>query len=242
MTVHSAHKALFKLDQYFELETFPPGTAVDSLAALFSLRFAVFCEECGFMPPSAYPDRSESDAFDPAAAHFAARNAAQRVIGTSRLVLVPPGDPFPFEAHCQPFPDFERPDPTQSAEVSRLAVDRSYRRRAGDTISGINPADLEGPRVPGEKGADKRVNAPLLILGLYREMYRYSRANGIRYWYAAMERSLARVLALYGFVFKPIGLEQDYHGPVTPYLGDLRDLEDLVRSHNPKLLDWFQHG
>ena len=107
---------------------------------------------------------------------------------------------------------------------------------------GINPADLEGPRTPGERGADKRVNAPLLVLGLYREMYRYSRAHGIRYWYAAMERSLAKVLALYGFVFKPIGPEQDYYGPVTPYLGDLRDLEDLVRSYNPKLLDWFQHG
>ncbi|MEQ8264455.1 PEP-CTERM/exosortase system-associated acyltransferase [Pseudohaliea sp.] len=237
-----AAQALTALDQYFELEVFPPGAPTENLEKLYALRFSIFCEECGFMPTDHYPDGLERDNWDPAAAHFAARNADHRIVGTSRLVLVPPGDPFPYEAHCQPFPGFQPPDPAESAEVSRLAVDRSYRRRAGDTVYGINPADLEGPRTPGEQGADKRVNAPLLVLGLYREMYRYSRAHGIRYWYAAMERSLAKVLALYGFVFKPIGPEQDYYGPVTPYLGDLRDLEDLVRSYNPKLLDWFQHG
>jgi len=237
-----AARVLGALDDYFELEALPPGVPASALEELYGLRFKVFCEECGFLSPTAYPDCLECDVYDPAAAHFAARNVDGRVIGTSRLVRVDVGDPFPFEAHCRPFPEFKPPDPMQSAEVSRLAVDASYRRRSGDTLSGVNPADLEGPRVAGKSGSDKRVNAPLLVLGLYREMYRYSRANGIRYWYAAMERPLARTLALYGFVFKPIGPEQDYYGPVTPYLGDLRDLEELVRGYNPKLLDWFQHG
>jgi N-acyl amino acid synthase of PEP-CTERM/exosortase system len=228
------------LDRYFSLEALPPGTPDSALDELYTLRYAVFCEECRFMPPENYPDGRERDGYDPTAAHFCVRNAERQIIGTSRLALVSAGDPFPYEAHCRAFADFVAPDPAESAEISRLAIHASYRRRAGDSLSGVNPADMQGPRQPGAEGADKRINAPLLALGLYRQMYQYSRANGIRYWFAAMEKPLARVLALYGFRFRPIGPEQDYYGPVTPYLGDLRDLEEHLDSVKPDLLQWFQ--
>jgi len=243
MTVAAAEQALIKLDDYFQLESLPPGSPTGSLSPLFALRFAVFCEECNFLSPNDYPNGLESDDYDSGSAHFAARNPDHRVVGTSRLVLVGSETTFPYEAHCDTFANFRPPDRAASAEVSRLAVDRTYRRRAGDSLSGVNTLDLKGPRHPGTRGgSDKRVNAPLLVLGLYREMYRYSRANGIRYWYAAMEKPLAKVLAMYGFAFTPIGPEQDYYGPVTPYLGDLRDLEELVRGYKPELLEWFQNG
>lgn len=240
MTADIAHKAIATLDEYFELTAYPPGTAVESAKPLFGLRFAVFCKECGFLPEADYPEEFESDKYDPKAAQFAARNAEGRVVGTSRLVMPSPETSFPFLTHCKTYEDYELPSFAECAEVSRLAVDRSYRRRAGDTLSGVNPAELEGARLPGRQGPDKRVNAPLLVLGLYREMYRYSRANGIRYWFAAMERSLAKVLSLYGFAFEAIGPEQDYYGPVRPYVGDLRSLERFLRGYNANLLTWFQ--
>lgn len=71
-------------------------------------------------------------------------------------------------------------------------------------------------------------------------MYQHSVRAGIRYWYAAMERPLARVLERMGFPFEQVGPETDYFGPVTPYMADLRRLEVLVGGRNPALLAWMQ--
>jgi N-acyl amino acid synthase of PEP-CTERM/exosortase system len=71
-------------------------------------------------------------------------------------------------------------------------------------------------------------------------MYKYSIEIGVRYWYAAMERSLARSLSRMGFCFQQIGLETDYYGIVAPYIADLRELEDRVGASNPALLAWLQ--
>jgi hypothetical protein len=55
-----------------------------------------------------------------------------------------------------------------------------------------------------------------------------------------MEKSLARALARYEFIFTPIGLETDYFGRVTPYMIDLRELEARVGALNPVLMDWLR--
>jgi N-acyl amino acid synthase of PEP-CTERM/exosortase system len=70
-------------------------------------------------------------------------------------------------------------------------------------------------------------------------MYRHSRQNGIRYWYAAMERSLARSLEKMGFKFVPIGPQVDYYGPVTPHMVDLNDLDERLKRENKFLAAWF---
>ena len=61
-------------------------------------------------------------------------------------------------------------------------------------------------------------------------MYAYSRKNGIRHWYAVMERPLARSLLRLNFAFKAIGPQTDYYGPVMPYLADIRELGSASRS------------
>jgi N-acyl amino acid synthase of PEP-CTERM/exosortase system len=71
-------------------------------------------------------------------------------------------------------------------------------------------------------------------------MYVYSLENNIRFWYAAMERSLARLLCRYGFDFHALGPEVDYHGPVTVYMADLRNLEANLAASNGELLRWLQ--
>jgi N-acyl amino acid synthase of PEP-CTERM/exosortase system len=85
-----------------------------------------------------------------------------------------------------------------------------------------------------------REDSPLILLSLYREMYEYSLENGIRYWYAAMERSLARALTRMGFSFRQIGPATDYYGPVAPYVADLRELETRLGEFNPGLLAWMR--
>lgn len=238
-----AAASLGALAKYFSLHSYQQGSAGAELNDLYALRYQIYCLECHFLNAARYPDGLEIDDYDQRSAHFSATNADGVVAGTARLVLPLADDPFPFFDHCPPFPDFEPPAEAESGEVSRLAVKREYRRRAGDTLWGINQSHLKGPSAQDESPhGEKRVNAPLLVLGLYRQIYRFSCENGIRYWYAAMEKGLARVLRIYGFHFTPIGPESDYYGPVTPYLGDLRKLERELEASNPALMWWFRSG
>lgn len=235
--------SLAALSRYFTLEAHDWAHDNKALLELYALRYQVYCLERDFLSPEKYPGGLESDEDDSRSVHFAARNRDGVVAGTARLVLGSSGEALPFEEHCPASVDFSPPPPTFTAEVSRLAVSKAYRRRVGDTPYGVNARELGKPAGnPDGVGRERRSNAPLLVLGLYRQMYRYSREHGIRYWYAAMERSLARVLGLYGFDFKPIGEERDYYGPVRPYLGDLDLLEKELQASNPALLAWFRSG
>lgn len=233
--------ALQGVDRYFYLRCHEHASEAE-LRPIYALRYAIYCEECGFLPSEDYPDQLESDEYDVHSALFSAVNEGEEVVGTSRLVLGREVEQqLPFVSHCPPNADFEFPPAAESAEISRLAVHSNYRRRKGDTLFGVNEEELK--REPGEKDAasgERRANAPLLVLGLYREMYCYSKANDIRYWYAAMEASLARVLSHFGFKFTVIGPRQDYYGPVRPYLGDLRKLEKELAESSPEMLAWFQ--
>ena len=239
----NAAAALEALAKYFSLHTFDIGCSTKELKNLYALRYDIYCLECGFLAAEDYPDGLETDEFDRRSAHFSANNADGLVAGAVRLVTSEAEKPFPYLDHCTPFADFEPPPLVESGEISRLAVRREYRRRAGDSLSGVNESHLKGvDAVDTSPQGERRVNAPLLVLGLYREMYRYSCDKDIRYWYAAMEKKLARVLDLFGFHFTPIGPEQDYYGPVTPYLADLRKLEQDLEASNPALLWWFRSG
>jgi N-acyl amino acid synthase of PEP-CTERM/exosortase system len=148
---------------------------------------------------------------------------------------------FPFELHCSTFDGFRMPPHAQCAEISRLAVKRTHRRRRADSVLGIPgfaPQRGAGPTLSPE--IERRsTNSPMLLLGMYREMYRHSRTKGIRYWFAAMERSLAYSLDKMGFVFQAIGPVADYYGDVTPYMLDLGELMPKLAENNPPLGAWF---
>ncbi len=211
---------------------------------IFALRYEVYCLERGFLDSKQFQDGLESDEYDEEAAHFTAHSRRNELVGSLRLVHPPLSKSFPFENHCYKlFEDIVLPPREESGEVSRLVVRKDYRRRAGDSLPGVaeefttgGPIVLPIPRAPGER----RTNSPEILLGLYREMYQYSLQKGIRYWYAAMERPLARALTRLQFEFTPIGMETDYYGPVTPYLADLRELERRLGESSPQMLAWFR--
>lgn len=214
------------------------------LREICKLRYEVYCLECNFLDAHDCKEGVETDEYDPNSIHFAAYTLDGNIVGTVRLVQ--PGDEqvYPWESHCQPFDSFVKPARGQAAEISRLVVRKTHRRRRGDSMEGISKDFIEGGSTASIQpkpsvGQDKRGNSPLLLLGMYREMYRYSRANGIDYWYAAMERSLARSLEKMGFKFVPIGPQVDYYGPVTPHMVDLNDLNARLARENKFLAAWF---
>lgn len=226
---------------YFTFQRVRSGVEVAELKQIFALRYEVYCLECGYLPPEQFQNGLESDEYDARAAHFTAHNLDDEVVGSLRLVQPTALQVFPFERHCSAlYEDVVLPRREECGEVSRLVVRKNYRRRSGDSLTGI--VDRVEARRHEQRSAseDRRSSGPQILLGLYREIYRYSLQAGVRYWYAAMEKSLARALARFEFVFTPIGMETDYYGPVAPYLADLRELENRLKEHNPDLLAWFR--
>lgn len=229
---------------YFKFRLESKGkSASPLLQEIFKLRYEVYCLECQYLPAEEFQNGLESDEFDPCSIHFAAFTQHEQIVGTVRLVQPEPSQSYPFEGHCSVFDDYSMPPREQAAEISRLVVRKTHRRRRGDSMQGISKDFVEKGDTNSIQPhkADKRRsgNSPLLLLGLYREMYRYSRRNGIRYWYAAMERSLARSLDKMGFRFVPIGPQTDYYGPVTPFIVDLDELNERLHRENRFLAAWF---
>lgn len=214
---------------------------------IMRLRYEVYCNECHFLNADDYPDRCESDAYDANAYHVAARNEMGQTVGTVRLVFADSAGRFPFEEHCTIFEHFTFPPREECAEVSRLVVNRGYRRRPGDTLQGVAKKFLEDGRVEAipleandPEGKHRRRISPQILMGMFRQMYQYSRKNGTHYWFAAMEKSLARSLDRMGFHYTQVGPETDYYGPVAVYYADLRQLSHDLRQSNEFLSRWFE--
>ena len=202
----------------------------------FELRYQVYCEECHFLPASDYPQRRESDDFDTHSAHFCAFNLRDELVGYVRLVRSNDRGGFPFQQHSgELLPGMALAPAPASAEISRLMLRQDYRRRRTDLLSG--PAAEEEN---GEVQRERRDHSPQILLSLYRSMYAFSLGDGIRYWYAAMERPLARILTRMSFPFRQLGPQTDYYGPVAAYLMDLRELELSLDQKNPSLMAWLR--
>jgi N-acyl amino acid synthase of PEP-CTERM/exosortase system len=229
---------------YFKFHAGVPGGVESAmLEEIYRLRYEVYCLERKFLSADDFPDGLESDEYDPCSTQIAAYNLDDVIVGSVRLVQPTPSLQFPFEAHCKVFEDYKFPSREASGEISRLVVRKNYRRRRGDTLQGISKDFMDKGTAksikPHPGGTRRSGDSPLLLLGMYREMYRYSRRVGIRYWYAAMERSLARALGKMGFQFKPIGPQTDYYGPVSPFLLDLDEVDANLRNENKFLAAWF---
>jgi N-acyl amino acid synthase of PEP-CTERM/exosortase system len=210
-----------------------------ALADIRRLRYDVYCLECRFLDPAHYPDGYERDEYDPYSIHCAATNDEHEVIATLRLV---PDSPlgFPLEAHSQSlFAEFAALPRARAAEISRLILAKGYRRRAHDGRYGTDVGP--DPAAPGEAPAvgHRRSPYPLILFGLFRQMFEASVDAGLEYWLAAMEPWLRTFLSRYGFVFTQIGEPIEYFGQVIPYQASIEEMFRTVSEMRPEVLRFF---
>src|ERR1700687_2908229 len=201
------------------------------------LRYEVYCLECGFLDPAAYPDGREHDEYDGSSIHVAGFNSEEDIIASLRLVRDSPLG-FPLEAHSKELsPEFQELPRDRTAEVSRLVVAKRYRRRSHDGRYGT---DVGGEAVvaAGKRSHSNRVRSqyPLIFFGLFGRMFEESVDMGLEFWLAAMEPSLARFLRSYGFIFTPIGPPIDYFGTVVPYSARIQDVFESVSAKRSDVL------
>jgi len=218
---------------------------------VFQLRYQIYCLETGFERHEDC-DRSvvdgreiflEKDAWDQRADHYLLRHLRSgRYAATVRLVLPDPADllaPYPIEAHCRLEAPEKEPDVrSHLAEISRLAVSREFKKRAGEagSLAGIS----QRPEIYFK--ADERRMLPHLTVGLFAAIVRMTRAHDIQHWYAVMEPALIRLLRLFGIRFVPIGPDVDYHGLRRPCLAEVDKVLPSIRKVNPPLWDLITEG
>jgi N-acyl-L-homoserine lactone synthetase len=125
---------------------------------------------------------------------------------------------LPLFRHCRIYPRESElyQESTRVAEISRLCVSRSVRRRHIGTAS--------------------------VAINLYRAIYQASKRHGFTHWLVATEPSLQRLLASLKVPFREVGPATDYYGPVAPYLVDLSRWDQIIVSGTLPNLHSFLDG
>jgi N-acyl amino acid synthase of PEP-CTERM/exosortase system len=226
---------------------FVVATTPELLDGVFRLRYQVYVEEFGYEHAGDHPDGKETDEWDPFSIHMAALNPEGDVIGTIRLVLNS-NSGLPTLNVAAPFYQDRNPLSRHIAEVSRLAVSRSFRRRVEDGFQGVTefwkpdksiafhrPEENEFP-------SQERRKRFAVVLGLFKIMLHVSKRIDLKDWYMMAEKRLWYLLKRYHIVFNPIGPEIDYHGKRIPYHGHIVDVEERMRRKSESLAAAFHEG
>jgi len=211
------------------------------VAQVHKIRYDVFCKELELEDNC--PKDVEADEFDPYSYHYLLQHRpSNKYAGTIRIVLPPSGQPeliTPIEKFC-----FDAVDPNiidiaklprgSFAEVSRLAVPSTFRKRAGEAgkpyiVSGENKTD------PSSNG---RSNFPHIAIGLYLAAASLFTLKDLKYIFIMVEPRLARSMRRIGLHFEQMGEVIEYHGQRAPFY----ITQELLSQHlSPEVNKLYQH-
>ncbi|MEY6432083.1 PEP-CTERM/exosortase system-associated acyltransferase [Thioalkalicoccus limnaeus] len=217
------------------------------LEAVYRMRYQVYCVERGFVSAAHCPGGVERDEYDDHSIHILATHRSGHPAGTARLVLPSPLG-FPLMRYCTFSGEYEflndprHPALAKFAEISRLAVSKTFRQREGDSEYGGPPRRPEDPRHDGRDFSLQPGDGPEILLGASRLIYQETKRRAITHWMVAMERGLHLMLKRIGFRFIPAGPEVDYYGPVRPYVTNTAEFERYLYHRRPNTLRYFVSG
>ncbi|HTR00979.1 MAG TPA: PEP-CTERM/exosortase system-associated acyltransferase [Candidatus Acidoferrum sp.] len=209
-------------DSFRRYFTLMPALSDEQRRATYRIRHDVYCRDLAWEPLR--PDGQETDDYDRHSAACLMR-AAQNdsLVGCLRLVLCRPEDPaypLPLERACAGTLDRNRFDPSRLdrhriAEVSRLAVERDYRRRKGEANQpvAIDTSDF---------GDTSHQRFPFIPVGLYLSAFAMAAQLGIDHLLVLTEPRLARHLGRIGLDIQPIGGAIEHRGERIPSVMDTR--------------------
>jgi N-acyl amino acid synthase of PEP-CTERM/exosortase system len=186
---------------------------------VFRIRYDVYCDELRYEDPSRFPEKQEIDAYDRWSLHcLLLHKPSNTFAGCVRLVQVNPHSPsdlLPFERLCQDRMYKELlsqlvPDRRKVAEISRLAVRSTFRRRQGERT-------VPGGIVEERRSKFAAMRTPWIALGLYLGAAAIGLIRGLDGVFALMEPRLARRLGTYGIKFEQVGDPVEHRGQRAPF-------------------------
>ncbi len=204
------------------------------------VRYRVYCDEFQYESIEQYPDGLEKDEYDDFALHCLVRHKkTQHPAGCVRLV---PGWRqgksiiLPFEKHCPESIDLQclqdiNPDRQRSCEISRLAVDRLFRRRSGEELTRF------GDISAFDFSEKEQRTFSLIAVSAFLAATALIELSDRTEVFAMMEPFLPRMLKRSGLVFKKIGFDVNYRGIRAPYF--IRNPQ-TVFTGNSNLTDLYQ--
>lgn len=203
-------------NQYFDVLRADTPALLDQV---YRLRYQVYCIENAFEPIAENPNERETDQYDDRSLHsLLVHRPTGAFVGTVRLIL-PDNDgrrvDLPIRQVCRDDLWTETADQvplSRTAEISRFAIAKEFRRRAEDRGSIVG-----GLTEPG----DSRRVIPQISLGLMRAIVEMAVAGSITHLFAVMEPALLRMLQRLGIHFDDLGPIVNYHGRRQPCYCDL---------------------
>jgi N-acyl amino acid synthase of PEP-CTERM/exosortase system len=215
-------------DLFHHFLTIVPADSAELQEKAFRLRYQVYCLERGFENPADYPDGRERDGDEGRSLHSLMLDRATGVaVGTVRLIMPRRGDDLPVfrligggRLHGAGLP------PETTAEVSRFAVAKAFRRRLEEGWRGR----------AGRQAADGREPAlQLLTVGLIRAVVMMGTLGDMTHVVAMMEPALLRLLRRLGIAFHPMGRMVNHHGLRQPCWALGEHLIACVNNCRPEL-------
>ncbi len=187
---------------------------------IYQLRYRVYCEEFGYEPLGDFPDKKESDEFDSYALHcLIIHKESGYPASCVRIVPAIKGGipkPLPLERYCHSSLDnafIEQLNLSRDTvcEISRLAVDGTFRRRHDEHQDRFgNSSEL----IFDEQ---ERRMFPMIAVSAFLATTSLTVLTGKTNVFAMMEPFLPKLLKRSGIFFEPAGKPIDYHGVRAPY-------------------------
>lgn len=181
------------------------------------LRYRVYCEEFGFESAAAFPDKRETDEFDAHSLHcLMTHRRSKRPAGCARLVCASDDHALPLEIHCLDkvyveYRDSLMAERDRVCEISRLAVDASFRKRPGEDHTRLGEFDAM------DCSHLEQRTFSLVGLASYLAALALADLSGRDQIYAMMEDNLPRLLRRAGILVQQAGDSMEYHGQRSAY-------------------------
>ncbi|MEO6431933.1 MAG: PEP-CTERM/exosortase system-associated acyltransferase [Nitrosospira sp.] len=213
--------------QYFEIV---PAYSSKLKDEVYRLRHQVYCEDLKYEPIQA--DRREVDEHDSDSLHLLMRGIkTNEFVGCTRIVRPRRENPqhlLPFEVVCSRMLDRSIMDPIQLqrdsiAEVSRLAVISSYRRRKDEANQAISISN-------DDFGTPKQPRFPFIPVGLYLGTIELARINGITTLFVLAEQRQVTHFSKLGVKLHVVGKPVEHRGPRVPAVMNVNDIIVNMRT------------
>lgn len=213
---------------------------------VYNIRYRVYCEEFQYESINSFPDNMEFDEYDEHSMHCLIIHKSSK-IPAACVRLVPaislnnkPLQPFerlPFEKYCTDSIDKHFVQQLNivrqtQCEISRLAVDRIFRKRSGELLTRFGDVNLEF------SGEEQRTFL-LLAVAAFLAATALTDLTEKTDVFAMMEPFLPRLLKRSGILFQRAGKDTDYHGIRAPYFVSTRSVLDTMRPELKELYHWI---
>jgi len=225
--------------EYFEIEF---AKTAEQKRKVYGVRYRVYCDEFKYESVDKYPDKEEKDEYDDFSLHcLIIHKQTGKPAGCVRLVPAYNDETeiqLPFEQHCPESIDKDfvarlQLDRNTVCEISRLAVDRLFRRRTGEELTRFG--ELEGLSFSKQE----QRTFSLIAVAAFLAATALTDISGKTNVFAMMEPFLPRLLKRSGILFQKAGKDVNYRGIRAPYFIQTQSALDNMQGDLKELYQWI---